>query len=293
MKIYEPARPQIDMVYGTRPQVLAGGTRMVELCPEGYVAAAERRMFHKVDQVKQMFLMDREAGESIQRTFKEKGHRFPIFVPQDAPLKEPSPAGWITDLSYEREVGLIAHVELNEYAAGWDGRYVANLNLVPVFQIQNGRAVALESVELSTAYPWSEVHDRHNPPPWATGVVANSLNTFTGDVNAMEDRLTVIENAGAEWDAHRSLQVLTDRVAFCKDALRQKGLAMPDEAELLVCASPGGGSARTTVLHGARREWHAATPEAQRHFSLQDYVNGTLIANRMPGLTDSERNNLR
>jgi len=254
-----------------------GGISMVALRSADAVAAPGRIVVCPIGQVKRRdgtdFVMDADSVRQIQADLVERGTDVVIDMDhqtlggQYARPDGAAPAmGWINSVHFEPNVGLVGHVEWTNTGAAYVARKEYRY-LSPVLVCRKGQAIQLHSVALTNAPMIS------NAKP-----IVNSAGVFGGVPIADSGRAAIINSAGREWDSHKTLQGLTSRSAYCADALRQQGLALPDVTEWAACSArhhrPGGVS-RASVIANAAREFDSH-PALKKITSRAAYINGGL-----------------
>src|SRR5262249_52834896 len=105
-----------------------------------------------------------------------------------------------------------------------------------------------------------------------------------------EDRQRIISKAAAQYEsAGPTMEKLTSRENFINDALRVCG-HRPLAAQDTGAVETTGGkseSKRSILIANCAKEWDG-TPDLQKIVSKRTYVNGTIIAAKLPRLSDQE-----
>ena len=185
-------------------------------------------------------------------------------------------AGWIKRLELEPGVGLWAYVEWTRPAAQAISRKEYRY-LSPVVMVRKSdkKAVGLHSVALT-----------NKPAIAGLSPIVNSAGLGAGN------RVGIIRAAGREWDSSgSSLQRLCGRAAFIENELRESHVALLSHSERVQFDKPQDppGSDRLTLIHSLAREWRDNPGPCRLVEHCDSYVNGSLLACGIAGLTAEER----
>lgn len=287
------------------PQRIAAAPTRVLIAPWGLVERSDGGSF----------TVDDESARLIVSKFNRLGHDVPIdyghqtLGGEHAPPSGKAPAaGWITALSVEPGVGIVADVNWTataaDHIAGREFRYLS-----PVFNTRwaGGPRAARRIID--------ELHSvglTNTPAILGSKPIVNSAGGITTREElaaAMEQdktaeaRRRVVKDAGRTWDNQPDIRKFTDRPSYIHMELvdvGHQGLT-PDERKQLA----GGGAAlseppatlsnksgetdpRRLMISKLAREYEGS-PELQRMCSSKrSYVNGGMLAERLDRLSDEE-----
>lgn len=231
------------------------------------------------------FIVDFDSVRSIQNSMAEQGVDLVIdYDHQTLGGRHRSPnglapaAGWINSLYADPQLGLVGTVEWTSEG----GQRVANREyryLSPVVTVREGRAVQVHSVALT------------NTPAIADArPIVNSMGHGGGHFACDSSQESIVNSAGREWDENPSVQRLTDRDSYCKDAIRehQKLLARGQARSVNTYHVPSNVRDRAAIINSAAREWDE-TPGLKKWTSREALINLALHDAGLPKLNSADR----
>ena len=262
------------------------------------------------------FVFDAESARAVVRAMNSR-QGAPIVVDYNhaslggCPCGAGTPpiAGHISRLEAENGVGLFAHVDWTPQAereiSHQGFRYFSPVLLA---RKADGKAFELHSVALtnhpaiagmrpivnSAARTWSAEYEMVAAAPVdlaarpASAGAYPIINSLPRQV--LSEREAVIGQAAAEFDAHKGAGerlMCVNRATWVNGSLHEAGLARLTNAEReRVDRSEPGRAARIQVL---KDEWHGSRELRRLSSGVEAWVNGSLLADGLAGLSAEER----
>jgi len=249
-----------------------------------------------VQSVKGDFVVDSEAARLILEAFGQSRLDVPFDYEHQtlggeysSPTGQAPAAGWIKSLDAVPGDGIYGNVEWTRPAA--DAISLKQYRyLSPVVLVRKGdhKAVSLHSVALT-----------NKPAIRGLAAIVNSAGggspeggqCGSGGFNHADKRAARIQRAGRAWDGEPMLASVCSRSAFIDDALDREGFTPLSNTErgLLSTRGVGPGSNRAELIKALASEWNEHLAQLKRITNRETYVNGSLLAGGLTGLTEQER----